>query len=112
MDVIEAPAPLLETASSFPIRALLLAERLDTRGLERDDTIATMPLTLRVGRSGGIAFLFRYGVAVFSGLSALEEDDVARSLRPRLTNPLEPPVATIPALAVAPAASAEVALNE
>lgn len=91
MDVIEAPAPLLETASSFPIRAMLLAERLDTRGLERDDTIATMPLTLRVGRSGGMAFLFRYGVAVFAGLSALEEDDVVRSLRPRLSNPVEPP---------------------
>ena len=91
MDVIEARAPLLETASTLPVRALLLAERLDTRGLERDDTIATMPLTLRVGRSGGIAFLFRYGVVVFAGLSAFEEDDVVRSLRPRLTSPVEPP---------------------
>jgi uncharacterized Rmd1/YagE family protein len=91
MDVIEARAPQLETAASFTVRALLLAERLDTRGLERDDTIATMPLTLRVGRAGGIAFLFRYGVAVFVGLSAFEEDDVIRSLRPRLSNPVEPP---------------------
>lgn len=93
MDVIESPAPLLlrETTSTFAVRALLLGERLDTRGLERGDTIATMPLTLRVGRSGGIAFLFRYGVAVFAGLSAIEEDDVVRSLRPRLTNPVEPP---------------------
>lgn len=91
MDVVEARAPLVEAASSFTVRALLLAERLDTRGLERDDTIATMPLTLRVGRAGGIAFLFRYGVAVFVGLSAFEEDDVIRSLRPRLSNPAEPP---------------------
>ena len=91
MDVIEAHTPSRETTSTFAVRALLLAERLDTRGLERDDTIATMPLTLRVGRSGGIAFLFRYGVAVFAGLSAFEEDDVVRSLRPRLTNPVDPP---------------------
>lgn len=91
MDVIDTRAPALETAASFAVRALLLGERLDTRGLERDDTIATMPLTLRVGRSGGIAFLFRYGVAVFAGLSAIEEDDVVRSLRPRLSNPVEPP---------------------
>lgn len=95
MNVIDSQAEpragLLETVPSFPARALLLGERLDTRGLERDDTIATMPLTLRVGRAGGIAFLFRYGVAVFVGLSAFEEDDVVRSLRPRLTNPVEPP---------------------
>ncbi|HTY66844.1 MAG TPA: RMD1 family protein [Alphaproteobacteria bacterium] len=102
MDVIEAPAPLLETASSFAIRALLLAERLDTRGLERDDTIATMPLTLRVGRAGGVAFLFRYGVAVFAGLSALEEDDVVRSLRPRLSGPLDPPETDLVQILVKP----------
>jgi required for meiotic nuclear division protein 1 len=70
----------------MPIRALLLGERIDTRGLERDDTIATNPLTLRIGRDG-IAFLFRYGVAVFAGLSAIEEDDVVRSLGPRINEP-------------------------
>jgi uncharacterized Rmd1/YagE family protein len=75
---------------SFPTRALLLGARLDTRGLERDDTIATAPLTLRVGHDG-FAFLFRYGVAVFSGLSAFEEDEVVRSLRPRITDPLDMP---------------------
>jgi required for meiotic nuclear division protein 1 len=72
--------------TSLPARALLLGERLDTRGLERGDTIATNPLTLRIGRDG-IAFLFRYGVAVFCGLSAIEEDEVVRSLRPRISEP-------------------------
>lgn len=75
---------------SMPVRALLLGERLDTRGLERDDTIATNPLTLRIGRNG-IAFLFRYGVAVFAGLSAIEEDEVVRSLRPRISEPAAAP---------------------
>ncbi|HUH84636.1 MAG TPA: hypothetical protein VLX85_08485, partial [Stellaceae bacterium] len=75
---------------SMPVRALLLGERLDTRGLERDDTIATNPLTLRIGRDG-LAFLFRYGVVVFAGLSAIEEDDVVRSLGPRISEPASVP---------------------
>ena len=72
------------------MRGLLLGERLETRGLERDDTLATNPFTLRVGREG-IAFLFRYGVAVFARLSAIEEDEVLRSLRARVHDPLETP---------------------
>ena len=72
------------------VRALLLGERLETRGLERDDTLATNPFTLRVGRHG-TAFLFRYGVAVFARLSAIEEDEVLRSLRARVHEPLESP---------------------
>jgi required for meiotic nuclear division protein 1 len=72
------------------VRALLLGERLETRGLERDDTLATNPFTLRVGRQG-TAFLFRYGVAVFARLSAIEEDEVVRSLRARIHEPVETP---------------------
>lgn len=75
---------------TLAVRALLLGERLETRGLERDDTIAINPLTLRVGRRG-TAFLFRYGVAVFAGLSAIEEDEVLRSLRARVHDPLPSP---------------------
>jgi uncharacterized Rmd1/YagE family protein len=75
---------------TFTVRGLLLGERLETRGLERDDTLATNPFTLRVGREG-IAFLFRYGVAVFARLSAIEEDDVLRSLRARVHEPLAAP---------------------
>jgi len=35
--------------------------------------------------------LFRYGVAVFARLSAIEEDEVVRSLRARVHEPLETP---------------------
>jgi required for meiotic nuclear division protein 1 len=77
-------------STAVPVRALLLGERLDTRGLERSDTIATNPLTLRIGPSG-IAFLFRHGVAVFAGLSAIEEDEVVRSLGPRISEPAQTP---------------------
>ncbi len=70
--------------TSFPARALLLGERLETRGLEREDTIYTSPLTLRLG-DNRIAVLFRYGVAVFVGLSPIEEDEIVRSLGPRIS---------------------------
>ena len=85
---MDLPAPT--TSIPIPVRALLLGERIDTRGLERDDTIATNPLTLRIGQDG-IAFLFRYGVAVFAGLSVIEEDQVVRSLRPRIVDPAPTP---------------------
>jgi required for meiotic nuclear division protein 1 len=80
----------MDMAKTLTVRALLLGQRLETRGLERDDTLATNPFTLRVAREG-TAFLFRYGVAVFAQLSAIEEDEVLRSLRPRIHEPLEIP---------------------
>jgi required for meiotic nuclear division protein 1 len=75
---------------SLPVRALLLGERLETRGLERDNTISTTPLTLGLGKNR-IAVLFRYGIVVFAGMSAIEEDEVIRSLGPRLSEPLATP---------------------
>jgi uncharacterized Rmd1/YagE family protein len=83
--MVETRIDASATTVSFPIRALLLGERIDTRGLERDDTIAINPLTLRIGRDG-VAFLFRYGAAVFAGLSPLEEDEVVRPLRSRIVD--------------------------
>jgi uncharacterized Rmd1/YagE family protein len=64
-------------------RALLLGDRLDISGLEREDALSSSPLAFRVGQDGFVA-LFRYGVAVLVGLSPLEEDDVIRSLRLRI----------------------------
>jgi len=100
---MDAPTPSI----SMPVRALLLGERLDTRGLERDDTIATNPLTLRIGRNG-IAFLFRYGVAVFAGLSAIEEDEVVRSLRPRISEPAASPETDQAQILLRPAAEDQI----
>jgi required for meiotic nuclear division protein 1 len=81
---------LMTAAITLPVRALLLGERLETRGLEREDTIATAPLTLRLG-DDRIAVLFRYGVAVFVGLSPIEEDGIVRSLAHRIGEPLKAP---------------------
>jgi uncharacterized Rmd1/YagE family protein len=78
------------TCGSITLRVLLLGQRLETRGLEHQDTIALLPLTLRIGQKG-VAFLFRYGVVVFAGLSAAEEDALLASLRPRIIEPLATP---------------------
>jgi uncharacterized Rmd1/YagE family protein len=72
------------------MRALLLGQRLETRGLERQNTIGLTPLTLRIG-AGGIAFLLRYGVVVLAGVSAREETELLESLRPLVTDPLATP---------------------
>ena len=69
--------------SRITVRALLLGDRIDTQGLERDDVLAAMPLTFRVG-ADGIVSLFRFGVAVLFGMSPLEEDEVIRKLDDRI----------------------------
>jgi uncharacterized Rmd1/YagE family protein len=66
------------------VRALLLGERIDVAGLERSDVISTTPLAFRVGQNG-YAVVFRYGAVVLVGLSPIEEDELIRGLRPRVT---------------------------
>src|SRR5204863_8035117 len=89
------------TERSIILRAMLLGQRLETRGLEHQDTIALLPLTLRIGQQG-IAFLFRYGVVVFVGLSAAEEDALLASLRPRISEALTTPEVDQVSIAIRP----------
>src|ERR1700751_5012949 len=65
-------------------RAFVVAERINTAGLERGDVLSTAPLAFRVG-DDGVAVLFRYGVVVLIGLNALEEDEFLRGLAHRMT---------------------------
>src|ERR1700722_12016427 len=91
------PTPLPLASTRCSARALLLGERIDTAGLERSDVISTAPLAFRVG-SAGFAVLFRYGGVVLVGLSPIEEDEVLRGVRPRVTSPsakIEDEVATV-----------------
>jgi uncharacterized Rmd1/YagE family protein len=69
-------------------RALLIGDRLDTAGLERSDVLSTNPLAFPAGAHGMVT-LFRYGVAVLVGLTPLEEDEVLRSLEPRVAGELK-----------------------
>lgn len=68
--------------------AILLGERFDTAGLELGKVLSTMPFAFRAGREGAVA-LFRYGVAVFVGLSPHEEAELLRELEPRIVAPVE-----------------------
>jgi len=74
-------------ARRITVRALLLGDRIDSQGLERDDVLATMPLTFRVGADGIVA-LFRFGVAVTFGMSPIEEDEIIQRLDARIRGKL------------------------
>jgi uncharacterized Rmd1/YagE family protein len=70
------------------VRALQLGERIDVKGLEREDAFSSTPLAFRTG-SGGTVALFKSGAAVFIGMTPVEEDELIRSLAPRIHVPLE-----------------------
>ncbi|MDH3318306.1 MAG: RMD1 family protein [Betaproteobacteria bacterium] len=72
------------TSRAFRARALLLGTRLDLRNWPEAETLARAPLTTKLG-GGGLAVLFRYGVAVL--FAASPEDE--RDLRARLALPDE-----------------------
>lgn len=71
------------TANAFRARALLLASRLELRNWPVEEVLARLPLTVRV--AGGVAVLFRYGVAVLFAGSTEAED----ALRARLASLME-----------------------
>jgi uncharacterized Rmd1/YagE family protein len=71
--------PLRSTA--FRARALLLGARLDLRNWPEAETLARAPLTTRLA-GGGIAVLFRYGVAVLFDAPAPAEEALRERLAP------------------------------
>jgi uncharacterized Rmd1/YagE family protein len=72
------------------VRAFLLSDRIDTANLEHDGVVSTAPVTYKFGKDGFVT-LFRYGVAVTLCLSPEEEQQVLRTLEPRLIRPVTPP---------------------
>ena len=82
----DLPAP--QAARHVVARALHLGERIDTAGLERSDMISATPLAFHAGANGFVA-LYRFGVAVMIGLSPLEEDDVLKQVKLRVSGPHE-----------------------
>lgn len=75
---------------SVIVRAFLLGERLDIRGFEQKQALATTPLTVRMGRNG-YAVLFRYGVIVLFDVTAEEEAHCLADLAKLVTDPLDNP---------------------
>jgi len=68
-------------ATAFRARALLLGARLDLRNWPESETLARMPLAIRLP-GGGVAVLFRYGVAVLFGVPAEAEHALREKLAP------------------------------
>jgi uncharacterized Rmd1/YagE family protein len=74
-------------AKEIPVRALQLGERIETKGLEREDAFASVPLAFRTS-GDGMAVLFKSGAAVFINMTPVEEEGLIRSLAPRILAPL------------------------
>lgn len=68
-------------------RALQLAERIDLKGLERQDQVSTNPLAFPAGMDGMVV-LFRFGAAVLINLNPLQEEEIISGLKDRLIEPL------------------------
>ena len=76
------------TAQQLTAHALLLGDRINTAGFE-GQILSSAPLAVRVS-SNGLAVLFRYGVAVFIGLSTAEETAFLERLRVRTFGKITP----------------------
>ncbi len=76
-----------EQGPGLLVRALQLGERIDLKGLERDDVVSTIPLAFRTPE-GGTVVLFKSGTAVFVGLTPVAEDALMDSLGGRIAEPL------------------------
>jgi len=68
--------------------ALQIGDRINTAGFEGEILSAT-PLAVRIGAEG-LAVVFRYGVAVFLGLTADQEAEFLERLLPRTSGRITP----------------------
>ncbi len=73
------------TTPTITARALQLGGRIDLRGLERPDQFSTHPVAFPTAH-GGTAVLFRWGAAVFFGMTPVEEDELIRGLGSRVAD--------------------------
>lgn len=94
----------------FQARALQLAERIDLKGLEREEQLSTNPLAFPVGRDGMIV-LFRFGAAVFFQLNPLQEEEIIAGLKDRLIEPLEDRESETATIAVSPDADDSITVS-
>jgi uncharacterized Rmd1/YagE family protein len=68
-------------AQQLTAHAVQVGDRINTAGFE-GEVLSSAPLAVKVG-ANGLAVLFRYGVAVFIGLSSEQEAEFLQRLRPR-----------------------------
>lgn len=94
--------PALPDAPAFAARALLLGTRLDLRSWPEGEVLARMPLAVRAP-GGGVAVLFRPGVAVLFGVKPEGEAALRDRLLPLVDNRYPVPEEETLALHVDPA---------
>jgi uncharacterized Rmd1/YagE family protein len=70
---------LLNDETAVMVRALLVAERIDTKPLESGQAVATTPTTVILD-GGAVAIVFRFGVVVFFGATSPEQRAFLTSL--------------------------------
>ena len=80
--------PANPATQQLTAHALLIGDRINTAGFE-GQVLSSSPLAVRVG-ANGLAVLFRYGVAVFIGLSAAEETGFLEHLQARCYGKITP----------------------
>lgn len=85
MPIAESNPPVLK--STFPARAVYVAERIDLRPFVKSArVIAQQPANVPID-SGGIALLYRYGAVVFFDVVVPDQESFLRTLSPRLELP-------------------------
>jgi uncharacterized Rmd1/YagE family protein len=87
MNAVSPDSSLPETDRILKCRALYLGQRIELKQFRYTQYLANNPLAINYGHEG-IVVLFRYGVAVMYGLSALEENRLREELLPYIRDPM------------------------
>ncbi len=91
----------IRPVQEMSVRALLLGEGLDLKGLERQDAFSTNPLAFKTA-SNGTAMLFKFGAVVFFNMTPIEEDDMVHGLARRVIQPLDEREIETASIAISP----------
>jgi len=75
-------------STQISAHALQIGDRINTAGFE-GEILSNTPLAVRIGASG-LAVVFRYGVAVFLGLTLDQEAEFLERLQPRTFGKISP----------------------
>jgi len=80
--------PLFKDQTDIKVRALFVGQRIDLRAFEHAHRLASAPLLVSAGALGA-AVLFRYGVVVLFGLSAIEEVSFLSDIQSLIVKPFK-----------------------
>ena len=87
MNAVSSDSPSLASDRILKCRAMYLGQRIELKQFRYTQYLANNPLAINYGHEGTV-ILFRYGVTVTFGLSALEENRLHEELSPYLRDPL------------------------